>query len=213
MHDPVRRVLSDLHLGRDRSGERLDDPCRRGQEAAVVADGRVSGLPSPARILHVPVAVTVSPRVTTDFLRAQRATIVDRAAAVLGESRARHYDSIGPELRRNRLEVLYDRIVAAADSRDLGDVLTFARELAEERFSAGYDLSEIQVAVNILEEAVWRRIFSELRPDQFADTLVPVSAIFGAVKDALAREYVSLATRAQAPSLDLTKLATGSSLS
>lgn len=151
----------------------------------------------------------MSRRVTTDLLRAQRATVIDRAAAVLGESRARHYDSIGPELRRNRLEVLYDQIVGAVDSRDLGDVLSFARELAEERFSAGYDLSEIQVAVNILEEAVWRRIFSELRPDQFADALGPVSTIFGAVKDALAREYVSLATRVRAPSLDLSKLSTG----
>ncbi len=151
----------------------------------------------------------MSRRVTTDLLRAQRATVIDRAAAVLGESRARHYDSIGPELRRNRLEVLYDQIVGAVDSRDLGDVLSFARELAEERFSAGYDLSEIQVAVNILEEAVWRRIFSELRPDQFADALGPVSTIFGAVTDALAREYVSLATRVRAPSLDLSKLSTG----
>ena len=155
----------------------------------------------------------MSRRVTTDFLRAQRPRIIDRAAAVLGESRARHYDSIGPEVRRTRLEVLYDQIVAALDTRDLGDALMFARELAEERFSAGYDLSEIQVAVNILEEAVWSRIFSELRPDQFADALGPVSAVFGAVKDALAREYVSLATRAHAPSLDLSKLSAGSGLS
>ena len=62
MRDPVRRVRFDRHLGRDRCGERLDDHCRRGQEAAAVADGRVSGLPSPAPILHLPVAVTVSIR-------------------------------------------------------------------------------------------------------------------------------------------------------
>jgi hypothetical protein len=70
-------------------------------------------------------------------LTAQRAAIIDSAAVLLGQSRARHDDSIGPELRRNQLEVLYDQIVGTVDTRDLGDVLTFARELAEERLSAG----------------------------------------------------------------------------
>jgi len=148
----------------------------------------------------------------TDVLSGQRQAIIERAGDVLGESRARHYEAAGPELTRNRLEVLYDETVKAVDSRNLGDVLTFARALAEERFTAGYDLSELQIAVNALEEAVWKQIFSDLQPDELRNTLGPVSTVFGAIKDALAREYVSLATHTHAPSLDLPKLLLGSGL-
>ena len=52
-------------------------------------------------------------RVPTDVLSVQRAAIIERAAAVLGRSRARHYEAAGPQLRRARLEVLYDQIVKA----------------------------------------------------------------------------------------------------
>lgn len=139
----------------------------------------------------------------TDFLAEQRTPIVDRAELVLREARAQHYGSLEPDVRRERLEVLYDQLLQAAASRDLGEILDYARQLAQERFTAGYDLSEIQVAINTLEETVWRQIFAELPPAQFADALGRVSTILGATKDTLAREYVSLATHARAPSLDL----------
>lgn len=148
----------------------------------------------------------------TDLLSGQRAAIIERAAAALGESRARHYDAAGPELRQERLEVLYDQTVKAVDNRDIGEVLTFARALARERFASGYDFSEIQIAVNALEEAVWKQIFSDLEPDHLKDALGLVSTVFGAFKDALSREYVSLATQTHTPSLDLPKLLAGSGL-
>jgi len=53
------------------------------------------------------------------------------------------------------------------------------------------------------------RVFAELEPAQFAETLGLVSTILGAAKDALARKYVSLATDTHAPSLDLHALFTG----
>jgi deazaflavin-dependent oxidoreductase (nitroreductase family) len=153
--------------------------------------------------------MNLSRSVLTDLLSAQRSVIIERAAAVLGESRARHYEAAGPQLRKSRLAVLYDEITNAVDSRELGNAITFASALAQERFTAGYDLSEVQIAVNALEEAVWRQIFTELPPDRLEDALVPVSTVFGAAKDALAREYVSLATHRHTPSLDLAKLLAG----
>jgi hypothetical protein len=60
--------------------------------------------------------------------------------------------------------------------------------------------------MNVLEETLWRRILKKLPPDEFARALGLVSTVFGAGKDALARRYVSLASKAKAPSLDLQKL-------
>jgi RsbT co-antagonist protein rsbRD N-terminal domain len=155
----------------------------------------------------------MSRRDTTGFLAEHRAAIIECATAALSQSHVMHYQLLGPEQSRERLEALYDQMMDAAARRDLGNIVRYARNLAQERFSAGYDLSEVQTAINALEEATWKEVFSDMQPDQFAATLGLVSTILGAVKDALAREYVSLATHSHAPSLDLSKLFSGAGTS
>jgi hypothetical protein len=144
-----------------------------------------------------------------EFLARERAAVVEEAAAALGRSSARHYEAAGAAEVRARLEALYDHIGQAAETRDLGEMLTYARGLAAQRFDAGYDLGEIQTAFNALEEALWVRVFTGLEPAEYAETLGLVSTILGAAKDALAREYVALATHAHSPSLDLRSLFAG----
>ena len=121
----------------------------------------------------------------------------------------RHYESVGETEVRQRLEALYDHVLDALRSRNLGPIVASAEQVARERFEAGYDLSEVQTAFNALEEATWSRIFAGLQPTQFAEALGLVGTILGAAKDALARTYVSLATNTHAPSLDLQALFAG----
>lgn len=144
-----------------------------------------------------------------ELLEQHRASIVDTAEAALGRAHARHYESAGANEARRRLEALFDGVLAAAESRDLGDMLAYSRALAAQRFSAGYDLSEIQTAFNALEESMWGCLLSELRPDQLAEPLALVSTILGASKDALVREWVCLATHSHTPSLDVRALFAG----
>lgn len=146
---------------------------------------------------------------TVAFLRRSREEIVARAALSLGGSHVRHYEAAGQREVRRRLERLYDVLVAAAASRDLGGVIAFAEQLARERFDAGYDLSEVQAACNGLEEAAWSRAFLDLPPDQYGAALGLISTVLGTAKDALARTYVSLATHTHAPALDLQALSAG----
>jgi hypothetical protein len=61
----------------------------------------------------------------------------------------------------------------------------------------------------VLEEAMWRRIVDALPPKEWEAIIVRVSTVFGAAKDALGREWVSLATGAHAASLDLDALFAG----
>jgi hypothetical protein len=89
-------------------------------------------------------------------------------------------------------------------------MVAYAEAVAEERFHAGYDLSEVQAAFNALEESIWTRAVAILAPGELAQTLGLVSTALGCGKDALARKYVSLATRTHAPSLDLRALFSGS---
>lgn len=146
---------------------------------------------------------------TTEFLTAERAVIVREAEAVLERLHERHYESAGPREVERRLDALFDHLVTAVATRDLTPVIGYARSIADERFTAGYDLSEVQAAFNALEEATWSRILAGLEPALLAEALGLVSTVFGAAKDALGRRYVSLATKSHAPSLDLRALFAG----
>ncbi|HET7045226.1 MAG TPA: hypothetical protein VFI37_10290 [Gaiellaceae bacterium] len=152
-----------------------------------------------------PSAATAAPLA---FLRRERAEILAGACQAL-RSRAPHYDSGGREQTRRRLETLYDELLAGVADRELGGVVAYAKRVAWQRFAAGYDLSEVQTAMNMLEEAVWKRVVARQEPAGWAETLGLVSTVLGAAKDAVAREYVSLATHAHAPSLDLGALFAG----
>lgn len=146
---------------------------------------------------------------TVELFSRRRAQIVGDADVAVGRAHSRHYESAGPEAVHARFDSLYDNLLTALETRDLGPMLAYAAQVAEERFRSGYDLAEVQAAFNALEEASWSRIFAELEPSGFAEALGLVSTILGAAKDALARRYVSLATETHTPSLDLQALFAG----
>jgi hypothetical protein len=146
---------------------------------------------------------------TSAFLAERRVAIVDVALAELNRRRIGHYASSSIDEVRLRLDRLYDLVIRAAETGDLGEVVAYAERLAAERYHSGYGLNEVQAACNVLEESVWTCVFAELNPSAHAAVLSVVSSILGAAKDALARRYVELATRMKTPALDVAALFTG----
>jgi len=124
----------------------------------------------------------------------------------------RHYGEFGADQVRAWLEGLFGRVVDAAERRDLSNIIAFAKQIAEERFHAGFDLSEVQVAFNTLEESMWGQILESIEPGELGESLGLVGTILGCGKDALARHYASLAATRHAPSLNLRALLTGGEL-
>ena len=61
-------------------------------------------------------------------------------------------------------------------------------------------------SLNVLEQAIWRRVVADVAPEDLAEAIGLVGTILGHGKDALARRYVSLASQRHVPSLDLTAL-------
>ena len=108
---------------------------------------------------------------TTEFLTHVREAILEAAEAGLARMHVRHYESAGETDVRQRLEALYDHVLDALRSRNLGPIVAYAEQVALERFEAGYDLSEVQTAFNALEEATWSRVFAGLQPTEFAEAL------------------------------------------
>ena len=126
-------------------------------------------------------------------------------------SRARlaHYEAAGQEESRRRLEDLLSLALDSLEGRTLEPICDFAEGIARQRFEAGFDISEVQTAFNVLEEAIWQVVISKLPPAELAEATGLVGTVVGAGKDTLARTWVSLAAQRHVSSLDLSALFKG----
>lgn len=144
------------------------------------------------------------------LLHDRRDAIVEDAFHAMERSHLKSYEQAGMDRARARLHDLYQLTVAAIAERKLVPIVKHAEAIGHERFAAGFDLWEVQTAFNVLEEAIWQRIIKELPPEEYAESLGLVGTVLGAGKDALARAYVSLASKSRSPTLNLQSLFSGS---
>jgi hypothetical protein len=143
------------------------------------------------------------------LLVTQEREVVDEAYAALERSHVAHYEAAGESFTRKGLTDLFHLVVASIGDRDLAEMSVYAEKVAEQRFGQGFDISEVQMAFNALEEAMWRRVVAGTPPDELAEAVGLLSTVLGFGKDALARKYVSLASERHVPSLDLSALFAG----
>ena len=135
--------------------------------------------------------------------------ILSDAEASLSRAHLTHYEKAGEEHNRQKLKALFVLAVRAIAEKNLGPMLSHAEDVARERYEAGFDLSEVQTAFNVLEEAAWKFIMKNLPPVEFGEAMGLITTVLGAGKDALGRTYVTLASKSRTPSLDLHSLFAG----
>jgi len=141
-----------------------------------------------------------------EILATAKPELLDEAFAALERTHLAHYEDAGEVFTRQRLSNLYDLVVEAIRDRSLTHLIEGSSQIAKERFEGGFDVSEVQSAFNDLEEAMWRKVVAEVPPDGLAEAIGLLSTVVGAGKDAVAREYVSMASHRHVPSLDLSAL-------
>ncbi len=135
--------------------------------------------------------------------------ILSEAESSLSRSHLAHYQKEGSEHNRQKLKALYVLAVRAIAEKNLGPMLSYSETIARERYETGFDLSEVQTAFNVLEEAAWRFVVKNLPPVEYGEAIGMVSTVLGAGKDMLARTYVMLASKSRAPSFDLRSMFAG----
>lgn len=144
-----------------------------------------------------------------ELLNEQETLILDDAAEALARSQLRHYAVAGAAWNRQRLQNLFDYTRDCVRQRTLMPLVEHMELIAQERFEAGFDIHEVQTAVNVLEESIWQQINHTLPPSEYAEAFGLISTVLGAGKDALAQSYVTLASHTKAPSLNLNALFQG----
>ena len=141
-----------------------------------------------------------------DLLEQRRSAVLEDSFAAVHSSHPAHYEKAGEAFTQERLGDLFDLVVAALRERHLAQVGAYCEDIAQRRFEEGFGISEVQTAFNALEQAMWNRVVSEVPPDELVEAVGLLTTVFGFGKDALARRYVSLATRRRVPTLDLTAM-------
>ncbi len=136
------------------------------------------------------------------FLRDRREKILASAGESMARAHLPHYPHPHETTGMDRLTALYALVAGCAADHNLAPIAGYARRIAHERHAAGIELSEVQTAINVLEEAIWRAILSEVPVAEQGEALGVVGTILGAVKDKLACAYVTLATHHATPTLD-----------
>jgi hypothetical protein len=127
-----------------------------------------------------------------ELLDSKAEEIINGASGAMKRAGMKHYDSDTPEQVRKRLTMLYHLTERGVKEKNLFPMVSYVEKMAEERFTAGFDLQEVQTAINVLEEYLWRYITEELPSAALADALRLISSVLGGAKDALARKYVEL---------------------
>ncbi len=145
----------------------------------------------------------------SELFRSWEDDLVEDALTELGHARLRHYMDDGDEVTRERVTLFIDRVLECLEKRRVEPIVEHAERIARKRHASGYDLFEVQTAINVIEEALWKRVLASVEPEELAHALGMVNAIFHTGKDVLARTYVSLATDREAPPKDISELLDG----
>lgn len=145
----------------------------------------------------------------SSFVASRADRIVESAVAAIAKRHLFHYERLGREGSSRRVRDLFDRVLDATRTRNVGNVLAYAERIANERYDSGFDFVEVCSAFNLLEESIWQTILDEYPPAEQGAALGLFATIFGAAKDKLASTYLSRATETHVPSLDLGALFRG----
>ena len=120
--------------------------------------------------------------------------VIDEAVAALarGDQAAR---SPGPDGRRREVRQLFRLVLRCVRAGRAEPVIRASEQIAAHCYAAGTDLAEVQGPFTVLAEVLWRQLAGALAGEQLVGALALLTAITGAGKDAMARTYVTLATR------------------
>ncbi len=140
----------------------------------------------------------------TELLRKRGSEIVDKATDTITGAQLRHYEIANPAQTRERFQSLCDLTLECLLTRNAGPMIRYARKIAEQRFSSGFSLREVQTAFNVLEESIWDQILNEMQPNEYAEAVALVNTVLRIGKESVARTYFSFVSKSKVPSLDLT---------
>ena len=126
-----------------------------------------------------------------ELLKTNPDKILFDATEFLVRSDLEHYNKLNPERVRARLARLYFITRECVELNSNDSIKKYMEDIGKERFESGYELYEVQTAINILEECLWKNIIERVNKNEHLSSLLRSHEIMCAAKGALAKSYMS----------------------
>jgi hypothetical protein len=110
----------------------------------------------------------------------------------LVRAQLQHYKQLNPEKIRSRFLRLFQAVEKCVEVNSCTEIINFMEKVSDERFDSGYEIHEVQTAINILEESLWRKISDFVDGDKQVAAMKLVTCILAKAKEELASEYALL---------------------
>ena len=123
--------------------------------------------------------------------------IIDSVAHRIHQAGASHYEDLDGSLLRRRVAQMLGSFGEAAAER-AGAFTAYIEGIARERIVEGFFLEEIQTALSVFEENIWRLVTVHIPLEQQVECLARASGIIGAAKDQLAQIYLKVLEETEA---------------
>jgi len=124
-----------------------------------------------------------------NLLRENEQTIIEKAAVNLGNYRLKNYEMAKLSEIEWWLGALFLALCDSIDKKNLEPFLKYSEKLGKARAEKGFDLKEVQIAYNLLEEHIWEIVLEKGNPKTRVEDLVQISEIVAAGKDKLTKWY------------------------
>jgi hypothetical protein len=125
-----------------------------------------------------------------ELLKTNPDKILFDATEFLSRSNLENYNKLNPERLRAKLARLYFITRECAEQNSHEPVAKYISEIAPNRFESGFELYEVQTAINILEECFWKNIVEKVDENEKLHALVKSHEILCAAKESLAKSFM-----------------------
>ena len=103
-----------------------------------------------------------------------------------------HYNNFSKSELKERYTKLLDSVTVCAEKNSCKELHSYMNKLSDERFALGFEPTEVQVAINIFEEALWKNIYELVDSDKQNSSMKLITEITGRAKQELIGEYAIL---------------------
>ena len=128
------------------------------------------------------------------FLKLNRKEITALAAESFSRAPLEFTNEEGVVADRDRITILFDLTVQCLATKNYLPLIRFSENLARERYEQYYDLHDVHIAFNVLEEEIWKKITDDFDPKEFRSALALITTVIGFAKEMLASKYSSLSS-------------------
>jgi len=127
-----------------------------------------------------------------ELLKTNLDKILFDATEFLVRTNLEHYHKLSPERVRALLAKLYYHTCECVETSNMRPITAYLEKIAPKRFESGYHLYEVETAINILEESLWKNIVEKVDTNEKVNALLTSQQILCSAKSALAKSYVEL---------------------